>query len=273
MAGELLVANIFAYKSYEVAHEHGFLSVSLCIPTLTQLNMPFNDITQVDLSHHLSEETQKRLANPMKHIMKMTAEREGMLSLANGMPRLFMRSCLLRPLLKIGNPHHSLYPISQIDFHVPKIDSDNPLDDWRATPSDVSPVSQQFTSFKDRDCSLSLRVALQYSDGAGTPELRRALANLNQVLHSPPHNVVTLSLGNSDSISKCFRLFGSPGDTFLAEEFSFPGMTNVPLACGIKWAPVRMDSEGIIPEKLEELLATWNEAEQGKRPHVLYTIP
>jgi aromatic amino acid aminotransferase I len=176
--------------------------------------------------------------------------------------------------INIGNPHHSLYSISQIDFHVPRVDSSNPLEVWKAQQVNQESSSlQTFSSFKDKDCALNLRAALQYGSGSGTTEVRQILARLNQIIHSPPHNTVTLSLGNMDSAAKCFRLFGNPGDSFLAEEFSFPGVTNAPIASGINWVPVKMDGEGIIPQSLEEVLANWDESVQGRAPHLLYVVP
>jgi len=50
-------------------------------------------------------------------------------------------------------------------------------------------------------------------------------------------------------------------------------MTNSPLAYGIKWVGIKMDSGGIIPEKLENIFVKWDEAKLGRRPHVLYIVP
>lgn len=168
-----------------------------------------------------------------------------------------------------GDPHHTLYPISQIDFQIPSVAGDNPVDEWRSSTS----AYQTLTSYKDESCALSLRSALQYGAGAGLPEVRKALDSLNQLLHSSSNHVITLSLGNADGLTKCFRLLGDPGDAFLVEEFSYPGMTNAPLAHGIKWVPVRMDNEGLLPDELESIIQDWDEQLQGRRPHVLYTIP
>ncbi|KAI6094741.1 pyridoxal phosphate-dependent transferase [Pisolithus croceorrhizus] len=34
-----------------------------------------------------------------------------------------------------------------------------------------------------------------------------------------------------------------------------------------------MDKDGLIPSEMEKILSSWDETLQGKRPHVLYTIP
>ena len=85
--------------------------------------------------------------------------------------------------------------------------------------------------------------------------------------------MVTLTLGNSDGITKCFRLFGDRGDTFLADELTFSALTDTVTAQGVTWAPVKIDNGGLIPEELERILSSWNTRKQGKFPHVLYTVP
>ena len=80
-------------------------------------------------------------------------------------------------------------------------------------------------------------------------------------------------IGNMDGVSKCFRLLGSPGDNFLADEFSFNALTNAPLSHGVSWVPVKIDEGGLIPSDLERVLSEWDERVHGRRPHVLYTVP
>ena len=171
-----------------------------------------------------------------------------------------------------GDPHHSLYPIAQIDFKIPALDTDNPVRDWAS--GDYNESSCTISSFKDEPCALSLQHALQYGAGSGQAVVCEILKKLNSIVHSEPlSDSVILTLGNADALTKCFRLFGDPGDSFLVEEFSFPGMTNAPLAQGIKWVPVRMDKEGLLPSALEDIMESWDESSQGRKPHVLYTIP
>lgn len=141
---------------------------------------------------------------------------------------------------------------------------------------DRSAPSQKLSAFNGTGPStIDLSVAMQYGTGLGIQTLREQLAQFNELLHGQNliTHTVTLSLGNADAITKLYRLFGEPGDTFLVEEFSFCGLTNAPIAQGVRWQPVKIDNMGIIPSDMETVLSTWDEAVRGRRPHFLYTIP
>ncbi|KDQ61059.1 hypothetical protein JAAARDRAFT_55779 [Jaapia argillacea MUCL 33604] len=213
----------------------------------------FTGAPGTELAHHLSCETQARLPNPMKSIWKLSLGRPECINMGN------------------GDPHHTLYPVSEISFKVPAVTNNDPVQAWRNGTGET----QVLHAYKDEPSVISLRSALRYGAGAGLLEVRQALEKVNRLLHSTTSNThtITLSLGNADAVTKCYRLLGNPGDSFLVEEFSFPGMTNAPLAQNIKWVPVKLDEKGIIPEEMERILTDWNEAAQGRRPHVLYTIP
>ena len=119
---------------------------------------------------------------------------------------------------------------------------------------------------------LPVRTAFQYTTGAGLPEAQAAVTELTRFYHNPPDHVATLTLGNGDGVTKCFRLLGSPGGHFLADEFTFSSLANAAVPHGIKWVSVKIDEGGLIPEELESTLENWSE-ERGPRPHVLYTVP
>ncbi|KAG1779075.1 pyridoxal phosphate-dependent transferase [Suillus placidus] len=209
---------------------------------------------QVDLSHHLSGEARDRIANPLKDILRVISE------------------CPVTDLISManGDPHHSLYPFRQIMYEVPSVqDASDPVTSWRNN----SGLAQIIRSYKDQECALSIRDAFPYSRAAGLKQCRDVLTDFTKLIFAPPNHYVTLTLGNSDGITKVFRLFGEKGDHFLTDEFSFPSMTNSPLAYGVKWVGVKMDSGGIIPEELERVLVKWDEVKSGRRPHVLYIIP
>ncbi|KAG2126723.1 pyridoxal phosphate-dependent transferase [Suillus cothurnatus] len=195
----------------------------------------------IDLSHHLSDEARNRVANPLKVHPTVW---QTVISLSYILVRYSQTNALP------GDPHHSLYPFRQIMYEVPSV-QDAP----------------------DPECALSIRDAFPYSRAAGLKQCRDVLTDFTKLMFDPPNHHVTLTLGNSDGITKVFRLFGKKGDYFLTDEFSFPSMTNSPLAYGVKWVGVKMDSGGIIPEELERVLVKWDEVKSGRRPHVLYIIP
>ena len=156
-----------------------------------------------------------------------------------------------------------------IKFEMASVTEEDPVASWRAGPS---APSQTLTSSVHDPCALPLQAGMQYTAGAGLPDAQRVVTALTQFYHAPADHLCTLTLGNSDGITKCFRLLGEPGDTFLADEFTFSSVTNVPLAQGIKWVGVKMDDGGMIPAELERVLATWDPA-RGRRPHVIYLVP
>ena len=192
-----------------------------------------------------------RKPNPMKAIWKLTRRKPNMVSLAN------------------GDPHFSLYPIRKIEFEMASVAEEDPVASWRAVPS---APSHTLTSSVHDPCALPIQAGMQYSAGAGLPDAQRVVTEITQFYHSPADHLCTLTLGNSDGITKCFRLLGEPGDTFLADEFTFSSVTNVPLAQGIQWVGIKMDDGGMIPSELERVLATWDPA-RGRRPHVIYLVP
>jgi len=160
----------------------------------------------------------------------------------------------------------------KVEFEVPVAEGD-PVPAWR----NGTGRSQTFVSYNDDstvDSSLlSLKSAFQYTHGAGLPQARQVLTDLTKRFHAPPKDhVVTLTLGNSDGVSKAFRMLGESGDHFLTENFGFPGMTNAPLSYGIKWIGVEMDEGGILPDDLVKILQNWDTS-RGRRPHVLYLVP
>ncbi|PSS31065.1 hypothetical protein PHLCEN_2v2397 [Hermanssonia centrifuga] len=191
----------------------------------------------------------------MKALWRLTKGKPNMISLGN------------------GDPHYSLYPVKKIQYEVASAaeDIEDPVAVW--TAAGPSTPTQLFTSSRDEPCNLSLKTALAYSAGAGLPEAQRAVTELTKFYHSPPDHISTLTVGNMDGVSKCFRLLGSPGDHFLADEFSFNALTNAPLSHGVNWVPVKIDKGGLIPSDLERIMSNWNEETQGRRPHVLYSVP
>jgi DNA-binding transcriptional MocR family regulator len=134
-------------------------------------------------------------------------------------------------------------------------------------------------------------------------EVLEPLTKLTQLIHSPPYAdpSVVLSLGCTDAVSKTFTLFAdkvslplltvrsSPcladlifsslslhslsfpqhtAPNVLCEEFSFVASLNTGRSRGLVFHGVQVDRDGMVPEDLERVLSSWNEAEQGPKPRV-----
>ncbi|KAH7102076.1 L-tyrosine:2-oxoglutarate aminotransferase [Auriculariales sp. MPI-PUGE-AT-0066] len=203
-------------------------------------------------AHHLSREGKERLSNPMKHISRRVAlAGPSMISMAN------------------GEPQPRLFPVTGVQVHVP-------LPNTNHSPKSSlfeTPKTQILDLQNDGGSAIDLAQALQYHSGWGLSKTVEIVQELNRLVHRPHHNNIILTVGNVDAAVKVFRLFGERGDTMLCEEFTFPGTLNAPHGMGIRWAPLRIDANGIIPEEMEQLLHSWDETKRGKKPRLLYTIP
>ncbi|KZT71215.1 L-tyrosine:2-oxoglutarate aminotransferase [Daedalea quercina L-15889] len=209
-------------------------------------------MTTVDLSHHISAEARLRKPTAMKEIWRLASRKPNMVSLAN------------------GDPPNILYPIKRVTFEIASPTGDDPVAAWKEESS--STPTQVIGATRDGPSVLPVKKAMQYTNGAGHVETQKAITELVHAYHHPPNHVITLTLGNGDAVTKCFRLFGNPGDHFLADEFTFSALVQAAIPQGIKWVPVRMDDGGLVPEQMEKILVNWDAA-RGPKPHVLYTIP
>lgn len=119
--------------------------------------------------------------------------------------------------------------------------------------------------------------ALQYGDTPGANPLRERLKNLLLTEHQPPAKAAQLELsmstGSQDALSRTFEMLLGPDDNLIMDSPSYPGALAFikPLGCGI--TGVGVDECGLRADLLEKTLEDWDEATQGKRPRVLYTIP
>lgn len=64
------------------------------------------------------------------------------------------------------------------------------------------------------------------------------------------------------------------GDSWMTEEYSYATALETAIPLGITTVGIKMDSEGLIPEAMDNILTHWNASKTGARkPHVLYTVP
>lgn len=121
-----------------------------------------------------------------------------------------------------------------------------------------------------------LSICLNYGQGTGSAQLLRFVVEHTEITHSPPYKdwQCAMSVGSTMSLEQAYRIFTERGDHILCEEYTFSSAVETALPLGCKFVGVKMDSEGLMPEDMDDILSNWDVAARGSRkPHLLYTIP
>lgn len=126
----------------------------------------------------------------------------------------------------------------------------------------------------DGETAWDLGTALNYGHSAGSPQLLRFITEHVELVHDPPYVdwATSLSCGNTSALDIVLRMLCERGDWLITEAFTYPGTLEMVKPMGINLLSIGMDEEGLLPEKLEHQLSSWDET-RGRRPSVLYMIP
>lgn len=109
---------------------------------------------------------------------------------------------------------------------------------------------------------------------SGPTDLARALPQLQEFLNDystrffdPAYAdfAVLAHCGNTDGWSRVAYTLLSKGDGVLVEEFTYPAALAASLPLGVNTFGIPMDSHGMRPDVLEEVLANWNEEKRGSK--------
>ncbi len=115
--------------------------------------------------------------------------------------------------------------------------------------------------------------ALQYGAGQGTEELRRQACEVmaaEGITDADPADIV-ITTGSQSAQDVAAKVFCNPGDVVLCEDPTYVGALNAFEAYEVQMQAVAVDGEGLVPEALEEAIASLRA--QGKTIKMLYTIP
>ncbi|KAH6634321.1 pyridoxal phosphate-dependent transferase [Chaetomium sp. MPI-SDFR-AT-0129] len=225
--------------------------------------------------HHLTHESTLRHPCKLKQAAKHL-NNPGLISLGGGLP------C----------PEY--FPISSLTLHVPA-----PPDFSEAAT--LAPGGGETLTIGKYDTTLpppsagdalhhpeyDLSIALNYGQGNGSAQMTRFVTEHIELLGAPPYADwgVCLTIGSTGALEQILRMLcdgPGRGDCVLTEEFSFSTALETAVPLEVTTVGVRMDSEGLVPEAMDEILIQWDSVAApgsggklaGKRkPHVLYTVP
>ena len=114
--------------------------------------------------------------------------------------------------------------------------------------------------------------AMQYGSGQGDPTLRDQICDIMRLegIEAHPDDVV-VTVGSQQAVDLVTRVFCDPGDVVICEAPSYVGALGVFRAYQCEVVHVAMDDDGVVPEALEQAIASVRAA--GKRIKFFYTIP
>lgn len=115
--------------------------------------------------------------------------------------------------------------------------------------------------------------AFQYGSGQGTEELRAqicSIMSLEGITDANPEDV-SVTIGSQSGLDTVTKILCDPGDTVLTDDATYMGALGTFSVYEVDVQPVLTDSEGLIPEALQERI----DALRGSGRHIkfLYTIP
>lgn len=204
-----------------------------------------------DLKHLLSPEALSRQNSPLKGAFKYYKQ-PGMTFLGGGLPMA------------------DYFPIEKLSAEIPNAPFPNGIGS-KLQPDDFTKVEIHKRADDSGENDIELARALQYGFTEGHTELMKFIKDHTQLVHEVPYDdwSAIATVGNTEGWDSTLRTFCSRGDTILVEDHSFSSSLETCNGLGINTFPVSMDTEGILPDKLETVLDNW----VGQKPRLLYVIP
>lgn len=119
--------------------------------------------------------------------------------------------------------------------------------------------------------SLTRYLIVYSGPSAGWPNLNAGLVKFQSEVHNRPEDDswrLTVGAGCQDLISKAFHVLISPNDYVLVESPTYSGTLSMLSVIGdCQIVEVNVNSEGLDPEHLSEVLDNWDESK--KKPTII----
>jgi len=171
-----------------------------------------------------------------------------------------------------GLPCSEYFPIQDISMTVPTAPKFTEQD----TKECGTVVKAGKYDASQGDGTYDLSICLNYGQGTGSAQLLRFVVEHTEIVNNPPYKdwQCALTVGSTNALEQAYRMFTERGDYILAEEYTFASAVETALPLGCKFLGIKMDSEGLVPEDMDNILSNWDvEARGARKPHLLYTVP
>ncbi|KAK6582378.1 hypothetical protein PZA11_004786 [Diplocarpon coronariae] len=204
--------------------------------------------------HHLSVESKARQPSSLKAAARYLGN-PGLISLGGGLPVA------------------SNFPLQEISVKVPTVPH---FSESETKHNGTILTAGKYDASETDDGVYDLSIALNYGLGTGAAQMVRFVTEHTEIVCNPPYAdwQCSLTVGSTSATDMAFRMFCERGDVILSEDYAFASAVETAAALGVKFVGIAMDAEGLLPERMEEILSNWDEKARGARkPFVLYTVP
>jgi DNA-binding transcriptional MocR family regulator len=229
----------------------------------------------LDLSHHFSEVTKRRVPSEIKRAYQLF-QIPGIRNLAGGLPNA------------------QFFPFDTLEAQAARPERWTPSNPDMSGTGKPSRDEGAFTHISVPKASsesdvmkrIDLSTALQYGQAQGYPPLLSWVRQFTREILHPDFSYqggpdVAMSCGSTDAFAKVLNLFVNAWTEGVSDISERPGLLceafvyGIPLSEGLprgmQIVPVESDESGISPSALKDTLANWDSS-KGKRPHILYTV-
>ncbi|KAL8697899.1 MAG: hypothetical protein Q9224_002098, partial [Gallowayella concinna] len=171
-----------------------------------------------------------------------------------------------------GLPSSTVFPFEHLEFKVPQPPN---FSEAETEESGVLVRVGKHDAAQGKSI-YDIHIAFNYGQGSGSAQLLRFVTEHTEIVHHPPYQdwQCNLTVGSTSAFEIALRTFCTRGDYMMTEEYSFCTALETAAPLGIKCLGIQMDSEGLLPAHMDDVLSNWSESERGaQKPFLLYTVP
>ncbi|KAL8808664.1 MAG: hypothetical protein Q9200_004137, partial [Gallowayella weberi] len=171
-----------------------------------------------------------------------------------------------------GLPSSTVFPFEHMEFKVPQPPN---FSEAETQESGVLIRAGKHDAAEGKSI-YDIHIAFNYGQGSGSAQLLRFVTEHTEIVHHPPYQdwQCNLTVGSTSAFEIALRTFCTRGDYMITEEYCFCTALETAAPLGIKCLGIKMDSEGLLPAHMDDVLSNWSESERGaKKPFLLYTVP
>ncbi|KAL6711995.1 Aromatic/aminoadipate aminotransferase 1 [Coniothyrium glycines] len=204
-------------------------------------------------SHIMSHEATTRKGNSLKEAAKFLGT-PGLISLGGGLPS------------------SEYFPFEELSIKVPTIGYFSEAE----TKKTGVTITAGKHDLAENKSTFDIATAFNYGQGSGSAQLLRWMTEHTEMVHNPPYEDwrCTMTVGSTSALDMTLRMLTKPGDMILSEEYTFSAFVETARPMGVRVCGVPIDSEGLLPAELDQILSHWDPATRcARKPHLLYTVP